>query len=242
MRQFFVCNAAALCLLAVPVRNATAQNEELEKLMKGWEKDVRKEIEKDDKLKKLVAKHPLVLLHSRSIYFDADPDKSSYSFIYKTNDGKKHGNWSQIAFGAGSGRFSLRVCDERRDLLVDLGKTDFEKDADPKKINVTHPGLGPRERDAEEGHVYLLRVRDDIGNNYYVMLKVVAVDKRAQYMAFVWRMLPGANVAFPPPVVDPPNLPDVCRKLGKPAESLFHNCPFAVAGFDFFAASLLAIR
>jgi hypothetical protein len=26
------------------------------------------------------------------------------------------------------------------------------------------------------------------------------------------------------------------------AKSLFHNCPFAVAGFDFFAASLLAIR
>jgi hypothetical protein len=45
-----------------------------------------------------------------------------------------------------------------------------------------------------EGHVYLERVRDDSGNKFYVVLKVIATDKDSRYMAFVWRRLPGGKV------------------------------------------------
>jgi hypothetical protein len=42
--------------------------------------------------------------------------------------------------------------------------------------------------------VYLERVRDDRGNNFYVLFQIVAVDKESRYMAFLWRKLPGGKI------------------------------------------------
>ena len=47
---------------------------------------------------------------------------------------------------------------------------------------------------AVEGKVYLERVRDTEGNNFYVLFQVIAVDKDSRYMAFLWRKLPGGKV------------------------------------------------
>jgi hypothetical protein len=93
MRLLISCKWA-VCLLALvwsaPAARAQDDDKELEALMKGWEKDVRKQIEKDDDLKKLTEKYPPVLLHSRDIYCNGDYKKSAYSFPKKSNDPKKH--------------------------------------------------------------------------------------------------------------------------------------------------------
>jgi hypothetical protein len=82
----------------------------------------------------------------------------------------------------------------QQNLVVDLGKADFDKDPDPSKISIDHPGVVSGQASALEGHVYLERVRDSRGNSFYVLLQVVAVDKDSRYMGFVWRKLPGGNV------------------------------------------------
>jgi hypothetical protein len=46
---------------------------------------------------------------------------------------------------------------------------------------------------AVEGHVYLENVRDERGNNFFVLFQMIAVDKESRYMAFVWRRLPGGK-------------------------------------------------
>ena len=45
--------------------------------------------------------------------------------------------------------------------------------------------------------MYLERIRDNRGNNFYVLFKIVAVDKDSRYMAFLWRKLLGGKVVLP---------------------------------------------
>ena len=85
----------------------------------------------------------------------------------------------------------------QENLVVDLGKTDFEKDPDPAKISIDDPGVMIMLATAVPGHVYLERIRDNRGNNFYVIFQVVAVDPASRYMAFLWRKLPGGRVARP---------------------------------------------
>jgi hypothetical protein len=82
----------------------------------------------------------------------------------------------------------------QQNLVVDLGKVDFGKDPDPAKISINHPGVFPSVAKAVQGHVYLEHVRDDQGNDFYVLFQIVAVDKDSRYMGFLWRKLPGGKV------------------------------------------------
>jgi hypothetical protein len=56
------------------------------------------------------------------------------------------------------------------------------------------PTARPKPNQAEvEGHVYPERIRDDDGNKFYVVLKVIAADQDSRYMALVCRCLPGGK-------------------------------------------------
>jgi hypothetical protein len=77
---------------------------------------------------------------------------------------------------------------------VDLGEADFEIDPDPAKISIDQQGVLTMGTKARTAHVYLERVRDDRGNNFYVLFKIMSVDKDGRYMAFLWRKLPGGKV------------------------------------------------
>jgi hypothetical protein len=80
-------------------------------------------------------------------------------------------------------------------LIVKLGKVAFDKDPDPKKVDLdAKDSWEPRECKAVEGCVYPQRVRDRTGNRYYVVFKVVALDPKSRYVAFLWRRLSGAKV------------------------------------------------
>jgi hypothetical protein len=167
--------------------------EHLERTMTQWEKDVRKSVAGDGKLKELVNKYPLVLLHSRFLFGGDHFKRSAFSFVHKTSDDKKHGNFIQLYYESRALRISGRL-----GVIADLGNADFEKDPNPKKISIVHPGFTPRVQEPQKGHVYLQRIRDNIGNDFYVVYQVVVVDNpRGHYIAFIWRKLPGGQVAFP---------------------------------------------
>src|SRR5205823_3757392 len=71
---------------------------------------------------------------------------------------------------------------------------DFTKDVDPRTIKIFHPGLHGTRAEVKRGHVYLERILDDKGNNFYVMLKVIHLDNDGRFVAFLWRRFPGGKV------------------------------------------------
>ena len=165
----------------------TARGDEvLDAQMRGWETQVRERIAKDDKLRASANTGRLALLSSRK--GKSDLNKTSYSFVHGSNELALHGNDVQIIFEGGHrtpGCFVIRP-----QLMVDLGKGDFAADPDPKKVPVTHAGLIVAEGIAREGHLYLQRVIDRRGNDFYVLIEMVAVDPKDRYIAFIWRRLP----------------------------------------------------
>jgi hypothetical protein len=89
----------------------------------------------------------------------------------------------------------------QHNLVADLGIRDLAENPDPKKVDIDGPGQNtwlPGHCKAIEGHVYLERIRDTNGNSFYVVFKVVAVDRNSRYMAFLWRKLPGGRVVRRP--------------------------------------------
>ena len=172
----------------------------LDPLLEGWQKDVYAKINKDARLKALTAKYPLVVLHARR-YACGGYHKSAYSFIDETADESKHHNGVHLLFDNGSrdNTFSINMTTDQRNLVVDLGAVDFTKDPDPKKVDPDSDHFWVADGcKVVQGHVYLERVRDDNGNKFYVVIKVVAADKDSRYLAFVWRRLTGGKVVKRP--------------------------------------------
>jgi tetratricopeptide (TPR) repeat protein len=172
----------------------------IDALLAKWKKGVKAKIAKDAALKALAGRYPLVVLHTRRFaggrYF-----KSAYSFIYETTDESKHFNDVQLLFdnGGEGNRLDVNMLGGQQNLVVDLGDVDFVKDPDPKKVDPDSDDFWmPDGCKVVEGHVYLERVRDDRGNKFYVVLKVIAADKDSRYMAFIWRRLPGGKVVKRP--------------------------------------------
>jgi tetratricopeptide (TPR) repeat protein len=172
----------------------------LDRLVAGWEKDIVTNAGKDAIIKRLVAKYPLVVLHSRRLasgsYF-----RSAYSFIDETTDERKHRNYVQLLFDNGSkeNTFEINMLVGQHNLVVDLGAGDFTKDPDPRSVDPDGDNFWmPGGCKAVERHVYLEHIRDDRGNKFYVLLQILATDKGGRYMAFVWRRLPGGKVVKRP--------------------------------------------
>jgi tetratricopeptide (TPR) repeat protein len=164
-------------------------------LLAGWRDTVKPKTDNDPALKKLVSKHPLVLLHSRR-YAGGGYLQSAHSFLYETTVERKHYNDVQLLFDNGlRNTFDLNMVVGQKNRVADLGTVDFEKSPDLKKIKADDKIQWQSDVcKAIEGHVYLGNVRDDSGNNFFVLFQVVAVEKDSKYVAFVWRRLPGGKV------------------------------------------------
>jgi hypothetical protein len=222
LRSMIPALAIAALMLSVPSASRALADRKEKKLpvppMKEWEQDVRKLIAKDEKLKALAAKYPLVILHSRQFYARGPYKESAYSFIRETSNPEKHENRVQLVFHNGGYEKSLttNLSLHQQNLVVDLGKEDFEKNPDLTRITIDHPGLADGVISVTEGHVYLERVRDKLeraqdklergpdkdGNNFYVLFQVVALDVDGRYIAFLWRRLPGGKVLDRQPCVE----------------------------------------
>lgn len=163
-------------------------------------KDAEERIRKDPDLRALAAKYPLVVLHTRA-YAGGVYLQSAYSFTHETADPDKHGNDVQLIFSDSgpNGGNDIFMSGGRANLVADLGNVDFTVNPDPKSVDINGNGQNTWLTDlkAVEGHVYLERVRDDRGNKFFVLFKVVAVEKDSKYMAFLWRTLPGGKVVKP---------------------------------------------
>ncbi len=169
-------------------------------LLAGWERDVRARVGKSPALKALAEKYPLVVLHSRR-YASGGYLRSAYSFVYETAEEGQHKNDVQLLFDNGSRNctFELNMVVGQQNLVVDLGRVDFARDPDPRKLDPDSDTFWvPDGCKAVEGHVYLERIRDSRGNKFYVLFQCLAVDKDSRYMAFVWRRLPGGKVVKRP--------------------------------------------
>jgi tetratricopeptide (TPR) repeat protein len=162
-----------------------------ERLVSGWKDTVKAKTDNDPGLKKLVAKHPLLLLHSRR-YAAGNYLQSAYSFLHETTQESKHRNDVQILFDNGlrDGKFYVNMVTNQLNRVADLGAVDFEIDPDVAKVAATWRGFDCQ---AVEGHVYLENVKDDRGNDFYVLFQAIAVEKDSKYFAFVWRRLPGGK-------------------------------------------------
>jgi hypothetical protein len=165
-------------------------------LVAQWEQMVRKKTDKQPNVKKLLGKYPLVLLLSRQFYAKGNYGFSAYDFVRETNDEEKFGN-AHLLFMNGAGaafQIEINLATNQQNLVVDLGKWDFDKDPDPKKITLNQSNIYTSSVKVQVGKVYLERVRDDRGNNFYALLQVVDVDPQSHYVAFIWRKLPGGKV------------------------------------------------
>src|SRR5207244_455751 len=70
----------------------------IDRLMAQWDKDVRDRISKDEKLKAIAAKNPLVILHSRAYASGGRYGRSAFSFVHETSDPSKHRSNVQLLF------------------------------------------------------------------------------------------------------------------------------------------------
>jgi hypothetical protein len=174
---------------------AQAQSDEpgIGELMPKWRKQTWARIEKDPRMKQL-AKHSLVVVHSRMKYAVGGAyGESAFSFNYESSNPAAHKNDVQLLF-EGERAFRVNMVVGQQNMVMDLGAVDFEKSPDPSTISIDDKEVFATEARAIEGHVYLLRIRDERGNSFYVLLQLVTMDEQSRYMAFVWRRLPGGRV------------------------------------------------
>jgi len=177
------------------IRRVKAQREWAEMvndLLAGWDKTVRKSVEQDPALQKLAYIYPVVVLHSRRYGCDRYI-KSAYSFSRETRDQEKPNFIAQLLFdnGRAENTFGVNMVVGQENLVADLGKVDFEKVTIPKKIDRKDRKVWLDDHcKAVKGHVYLQRLHDDRGNNFFVTFQVIAVDPESRYVAFIWRRLP----------------------------------------------------
>src|SRR5262249_18618573 len=157
---------------------------------------VRKKISQDPVTEKLASKHPLVVLHSRR-YAGGGYLKSAFSFNYQTADETEHKNDVQLLFDnerVHQSNFQIHMVTNQHNEVIDLGTVDFDKDAEFKKLaNQSKNPWSTYACKAVESHVYLEKVKDDNGNDYFVVFKIIALDSDSRYMAFLWYPLPGGK-------------------------------------------------
>jgi hypothetical protein len=164
-------------------------------LRDGWEQLVKKTVEKDQALQGLTAKYPPVVLNSRR-YADGNYMRSAYSFSHETSDPETHKNRVELEFdnGRGDNTFQTNMLVDQQNLVTDLGEVDFKDFALPKNIDLTDKNKWRSEAKAVAGHVYLEKVRDSKGDDFFALFQVIATDKESRYVAFVWRRMPGGKV------------------------------------------------
>jgi hypothetical protein len=164
-------------------------------LLKTWEQAVKKIVEKDQTLQGLTAKYPPVVLNSRR-YTDGNYMGSAYSFSHETGDPEKHKNRVELEFDNGrrDNTFQVNMLIDQQNLVTDLGEVDFKDFALPKNIDLTDKDKWRGEAKAVTGHVYLEKVRDSKGDDFFALFQVIATDKDSRYVAFIWRRMPGGKV------------------------------------------------
>ncbi|HMC64061.1 MAG TPA: HEAT repeat domain-containing protein, partial [Gemmataceae bacterium] len=105
-------------------------------LLPGWEKTVKDKIDKDPSLKKLVAKYPLIVLHSRRYTGGGGYHRCCYSFKHETWEENVHGNDVQLQFDNNRAEmFEVNMIGGQKNRVAALGAVDFDKVVVPQKTD-----------------------------------------------------------------------------------------------------------
>jgi hypothetical protein len=136
-----------------------------------------------------------VLLHSRWMYDRGSSKRSAFNFISETRGGPG----GHLLFDNGSPKvLTLNTLNGHQNFAVDLGTADFEQELEPGRISIDGRRVFAADVPTVEGHVYLERVHDSRGNDFFALFQIIHVDPQGRYVAFLWRKLPGGSVVTSP--------------------------------------------
>jgi hypothetical protein len=187
--------ATLLVLTACAARSVADDDLDPELAIVQWETDVGEQIAKDDKLKALAAKHTVGVVLSARLHGRRN-NYSAYSFTHRTNDGTMCKGEVQLCFDNGRPKtVDVRGGLRDRFFIVDLGKADFTKGPDLKQITIEDKRVQSHWAEMTAKHVYLERINDGCGNDFFVLFEVITLDADSRYLAFIWRKLPGGTTA-----------------------------------------------
>lgn len=170
--------------------------ERIEYFTKEWKAALERKIAADPALKELTNRNRYYFIHSKTHFRTPDFNNCGFNFIQNTMEQQLHQGEVHFAYHI-SGEpkiIDVNITPGSSNLIADLGPIDFEKNVDPRSIDVTRPDGWYLTAKAREGHVYLIRIFDERGSRFFVQVKIFHVDPNGDYIAFVYRILPGGVV------------------------------------------------
>jgi len=180
----------------VPMDQLTPEQlkERMEYFSSEWKAALDRKIASDPALKASIGNQRYYFIHAKTLWKTQDFHNCAFNFILNTMDQEAHQGEVHFAYHASGEAKSLDINfgPGTNNLIADLGRIDFNQNVDPRSIDVTRADGWMLRAKAQEGHVYLIRVFDERGSRFFVQLKIFHVEPNGDYIAFVYRVLPGA--------------------------------------------------
>lgn len=180
----------------VPMDQLTPEQlkERMEHFSGQWKATLDRKIAADPALKASIGRARYYFIHAKSLWKTQDFNNCAFNFMLNSMDQEVHKGDVHFAYHASGEAKSIdvNVGPGTNNLIADLGTIDYNQNVDPRSIDVTRPDGWLLTAKAQEGHVYLIRVFDERGSRFFVQLMIFHVDPNGDYIAFVYRVLPGA--------------------------------------------------
>lgn len=182
----------------IPAEQLTPEQlqERIEYFTKEWKATLERKIAADPALKDLTGRNRYYFIHAKALFRTPDFNNCGFNFIQNTMEQQLHQGDVHFAYHV-SGEpktIDVNITPGSSNLIADLGPIDFDKNVDPRSIDITRPDGWYLTAKAREGHVYLIRVFDERGSRFFVQLKIFHVEPNGDFIAFVYRILPGGVV------------------------------------------------
>ncbi|HMP03694.1 MAG TPA: hypothetical protein PKC45_14450 [Gemmatales bacterium] len=164
-----------------------------------WKQAIERKIAGNRQLRDLTNRNRYYFIHARTMARTQDYSNCAFNFVVESMDQEVHKGNVHFVFQPGNDAkvAEVNVGPGSHNLIADLGPVDFNRDVDPRSIDVTREDGWRLATTITEGHVYLIRVFDDSGNRFFVMMKVFHMPENGEYLAFVFRLLPGGVTRKP---------------------------------------------
>ncbi len=172
------------------------QEESARKASAAWKARIDQHLAANPALKAITDKHGYFFIHSKTKFETTNFHHCAYNFVYSTADESVHKGNVHLVYHHLANPMSLEVNANNgsNNLIADLGASwDFAKDCDVSSIRIDGDLTWLLSAKAVQGHTYVIRIRDSMDNRLFVLLKVVYVDPRGEYVAFAWRKMTTKN-------------------------------------------------
>lgn len=156
-----------------------------------WKQKIEQHLLKNVATKAITDKYGYSFIHSKTKFQTTGLHHCAYNFVYSTSDENKHKGNVQLIYHYQGNPMALEVnvSNASNNLIADIGEWEFTKDCDVNSIQVNANPTWQLSAKAVEGHTYVIRIFDEQGNRFFVLLRVVYVDPKGEYVAFTWRKM-----------------------------------------------------